>query len=209
MHAVLLALLFSAEPAPALKSLSGLNVPVLKPWLTAQLPSLAQCAWPGGKEGTDEVSVQAQFSGERRLTERSDQQPRSPEVSVMRAEGTLSDAACVRGVVEQWKRDSKQPSAGPFSFTYRFKPSAAQRAAVSAQAKSAFAALCPRLPAALTAPSVREAVETNKPPLPMGARVSLEDAVSDAEALPPAKFSQAISKTLRDLAKALGAEPCS
>lgn len=201
MHAVLLALLLSAEPAPApaLKSLAGLNVPALKPWLMEQLPSLAQCVLPGVKEGTDEVSVQAQFSGERRS---------QSEVSVLRVEGTLSDVACVRGVVEKWKRDSKQPSAGPFSFTYRFKPSAAQREAVAAQARRAFSALCAKLPATLTAPGVKEAVETSTPPLPLGARVSLEDAVSDAEALPPAKFAQAISRTLRDLSKAFGAEPC-
>lgn len=192
MHAVLVALLLSAEPAPALKSLAGLNVPALKPWLMEQLPSLAQCALPGVKEGTDEVSVQAQFA-------------RSPEVSVMRVEGTLSDVACVRGVVEQWKRDSKQPSAGPFSFTYRFKPSAAQREAVTAQASGAFAAMCPKLPQVLTAQRVREALD---PGLPMGARVSLQDALAEAEALPPAKFSVAISRTLRDLAAALGVEQC-
>lgn len=195
MHAVLLALLLAAEPVPALKSLAGLNVPTLKPWLMEQLPSLAQCALPTVKEGTEEVRVQAQFA-------------KSPEVSVMRVEGTLSDVACVRGVVERWKRDSKQPSAGPFSFTYRFKPSPAQREAVAAQAKGAFAALCQKLPAELTAQGVRDAVEASKPPMPMGARVSLEDAVGEAESLPPAKFAQAISRTLRELAKAFATESC-
>ena len=61
MHAVLLALVLSADPSPALKSLAGLNVPSLKPWLMEQLPSLGQCALPLVKEGTDEVSVQATF----------------------------------------------------------------------------------------------------------------------------------------------------
>ncbi len=192
MHGVLLALVLSAEPAPALKSLAGLNVPALKPWLSSQLPSLAQCAQPLVKDGPDEVSVQCQFG-------------KSPEVSVMKVEGTLSDVACVRGVVESWKRDNKQPSAGPFSFTYRFKPSAAQREAVAAQAKRVLAAMCPKLPQVLTVRRVREVLD---PQLPPGFRVSLEDALVEAESLPPAKVSVAISRALRDLAAAYGAEQC-
>ena len=192
MHAVLLALVLCADPSPALKSLAGLNVPSLKPWLMEQLPTLAQCALPLVKEGTEEVSVQAQFG-------------KSPEVSVMRVEATLSDVACVRGVVEKWKRDAKQPSAGPFRFTYRFKPNAAQREAITAKAQRAFAKMCPKLPEVLTAVRVREAIDVD---LPMGARVSLEDALTEAESLPPAKFSVAISRTLRDLAAALGVEQC-
>ena len=168
MHALMLALVFSAEPAPALKSLSGLNVGALKPWLIEQLPSLTQCVLPRVTEGEDEVSVQAQFA-------------RAPEVSVLRVEAALSDVACVRGVMEGWKRDSKQPSAGSFSFKYRFRPSAAQRAGVAVQARAAFMAMCPLLPAILTRESVRKAMDSARPRLPTGARVSLEAALLDAE----------------------------
>lgn len=196
MHALALSLLvLSADPAPQLKSLSGLNVPALKPWLTEQLPTLAQCVLPSATTGDDEVSVQAQFS-------------RSPEVTVTRVDGTLTDVACVRGVVEQWQRDAKQPSAGPFSFKYRFRPSAAQRDAVQAQAKAAFAAMCPKLPQMLTRESVQKAMQTTKPALPMGVQVSLLDTLAELEAQPPAKTSVAISRVLRDLAESLKAEQC-
>ena len=195
MHALLLALVLSAEPAPALKSLSGLNVGALKPWLIEQLPSLAQCVLPRVIEGDDEVSVQAQFA-------------RSPEVSVLRIEAALSDVACVRGVVEGWKRDSKQPSAGSFSFKYRFRPSAAQREGVAVQARAAFTAMCPLLPAILTKESVKRAMESAKPRLPTGARVSLEDALIDSESVPPAQVSVTLSRALRDLAEALKVDQC-
>lgn len=195
MPSLLLALVLAGEPAPALKSLSGLNVPALKPWLLEQLPSLAQCVLPTVTEGDDEVSVQAQFA-------------RSPEVSVMRVDATLSDVACVRGVVETWKRDAKQPSAGPFAFKYRFRPSAAQREGVAAQARAAFDAMCPKLPQTLTVESVRQAMDTTKPRLPTGARVSIEDALNDVSSLPPAKVSVAISRALRDIAAQLKTEQC-
>lgn len=192
MPTLLLALVLTAEPAPQLKSLAGLNVPALKPWLIEQLPSLAQCAMPGVTEGDDEVSVQAQFG-------------KSPEVSVLRVDGRLSDVACVRGVVDRWKRDKKQPSAGPFSFKYKFKPSAAQRDAVAAQAKSAFDAMCRRLPKKLTRDDVRKAMVDT---LPMGMRVSIEDTVADAEAVDAAQVSVTLSRALRDLAEHYKAEQC-
>lgn len=197
MHALALSLLvLSAEPVPALKSLSGLNVPALKPWLMAQLPSLAQCALPTAKEGgDDEVSVQAQFGS-------------SPEVSVTRVDAALSDVACVHGVVEGWKRDARQPRAGPFSFKYRFKPSAAQKEAVLAQARAAFQAMCPHLPRELTRERVRQALEAARPPLPLGVRASLEEELAETESLPPAKVSTALSRVLRDLAASLKTDQC-
>ena len=195
MHLMLLALVLCAEPAPALKSLSGLNITTLKPWLLEQLPSLAQCVLPTVQEGDDEVSVQAQFG-------------KSPEVSVTRVEATLSDVACVRGIVETWKRDAKQPTAGPFAFKYRLRPSDAQRQGVAVQARVAFTAMCPKLPQTLTVEAVRNAMNTTTPRLPMGARVSIEDALSDVSSLPTAKVSVAISKSLRDIAEQLGAEQC-
>ena len=193
MHSLLLALVLSAEPAPALKSLSGLNIGVLKPWLNEQLPTLAQCVLPGVTEGEEEVTVQAQFG-------------KAPQVSVLKVEGASSDVACVRGVVEKWKRDSKQPSAGSFSFIYRFRPSAAQREAVAVQARTAFSAMCPSLPSVLTRESVKSAVDAAA--LPMGAKVSLEDALMDAESLTGPKLSVALSKALRDVAATYKAEQC-
>ena len=191
MHSLLLALMLSAEPAPALTSLSGLNVGALKPWLIEQLPSLAQCVLPGVSEGDDLVTVQAQFA-------------KAPEVSVLRVESAVSDVACVRGVVDRWKRDNKQPSAGPFSFKYRFKPSAAQRAAVVKKAQGAFAAMCRSLPQVLTRESVRQALED----LPVGAQVVLEDAVMDTESVAADKVSVALSRALRDAALTFKAEQC-
>ena len=181
MHSLLLALILSAEPAPALSSLSGLNVKALKPWLIEQLPSLAQCVLPGVTEGDDLVTVQAQFA-------------KAPEVSVLKVESAVSDVACVRGVVERWKRDNKQPSAGSFSFKYRFKPSAAQRAAVAKQTQVACAAMYESLPKVLTRESVRQALTG----LPVGAQVVLEDAVLETESLAPDKISTALWKVLRD-----------
>ena len=192
MH-VLVMLLLVAEPAPALKSLAGLNVTALKPWLTDQLPSLAQCVLPSAKEGDDEVSVQAQFG-------------KAPEVSVTRVDAVLSDVACVRGVVEKWKRDSKQPSAGPFSFKYRFRPSEAQKAAVTEQARVAFVSMCALLP---PGPRTREGLRgalVTKPPLPVGARVSLEDALAETESLEPKKVSAALARALRDMGVAFKTE---
>lgn len=195
MPTLLLVLVLSAEPAPALKSLAGLNVPALKPWLIEQLPSLAQCVLPGVTEGDDEVSVQAQFG-------------KSPEVSALRVDGRLTDVACVRGVVDRWKRDKKQPSAGPFSFKYKFKPSAAQREAVAAQAKKAFDSMCERLPRKLTRDDVRQAMVDTTPPLPMGMRVSIEDAIADAESVEAAQVSVTLSRALRDIAEAYKADQC-
>lgn len=188
---MLLALMLSAEPAPALSSLSGLNIGALKPWLIEQLPSLAQCVLPGVSEGDDLVTVQAQFA-------------KAPEVSVLRVESAVSDVACVRGVVDRWKRDNKQPSAGPFSFKYRFKPSAAQRAAVVKKAQVAFAAMCRSLPQVLTRESVRQALED----LPVGAQVVLEDAVMDTESAAADKVSVALSRALRDAALTFKADQC-
>lgn len=189
-------LLLTADPAPALKSLSGLNVPALKPWLIENLPSLTQCGLPNAKEdGDDEVSVQAQFS-------------KSPEVSVTRVDAALSDPACVRGVVEKWKRDAKQPSAGPFAFKYRFKPSAAQRDIVASQARAAFVALCPKLPQTLTREAIVKAMESTKPQLPIGVQISLVDAMEETSSLPQAKVSVALSRILRDLAETLKTDQC-
>jgi hypothetical protein len=197
MVAQALTLLFlTADPTPALKSLSGLNVPALKPWLVSQLPSLTQCGLPNAKEGgDDEVSVQAQFG-------------KSPEVSVTRVEAALSDPACVRGVVEKWKRDSKQPSAGPFAFKYRFKPSAAQKDVVAAQARAAFQAMCPKLPQTLTREAIQKVMESTNPQLPIGVQVSLVDAMEETASLPPAKVSVALSRILRDLAETLKTDQC-
>jgi hypothetical protein len=195
MPTLLLALVLSAEPAPTLKSLAGLNVPALKPWLIEQLPSLAQCVNPSVTEGDDEVSVQAQFG-------------KSPEVSVMRVDGRLSDVACVRGVVDRWKRDKKQPSAGPFSFKYKFKPSKTQRAAVVSQAQRAFDTMCERLSKKLTVEVVKDAMVGLNPALPMGMQVSIEDAISEAETVEAAKVSLTLSKALRDIAETYGAEQC-
>jgi len=193
--ALLLSLILCADPAPALKSLSGLNPTSLKPWLIDNLPSLTQCGLPTATGTDDEVTVQAQFG-------------KSPEVSIIRVEAALSDPACVRGVVERWKRDAKQPSAGPFSFKYRFKPSPAQREVVAAQARAAFAAMCPKLPQTLTREAVVKAMETTQPALPMGVQVSLIDSMAESESLPPAKVSVALSRVLRDLAEALKVEQC-
>lgn len=191
MQSLLLALMLCAEPAPALSSLSGLNVGALKPWLLEQLPSLAQCVLPAASEGDDLVTVQAQFA-------------KAPEVSVLKVESAVSDVACVRGVVERWKRDNKQPSAGSFSFKYRFKPSAAQRAAVVKQAQAAFTAMCLQLPKVLTRESVRGALKG----LPVGAQVVLEDAVMETESLPADKVSVALSRALRDVAASFSADQC-
>lgn len=191
MHSLLLVLILCAEPAPALTSLSGLNVGALKPWLIEQLPSLAQCVLPGVSEGDDLVTVQAQFT-------------KAPEVSALKVESGVSDVACVRGVVDRWKRNSRQPSAGSFSFKYRFKPSAAQRAAVAKQARVAFAAMCPSLPKVLTRQSVRQALED----LPVGAQVVLEDAVTETESLSADKVSVALSRALRDVAATFTADQC-
>lgn len=195
MPTLLLALVLTAEPAPMLKSLGGLNVPALKPWLIEQLPSLAVCVLPKVSEGDDEVSVQAQFG-------------KSPEVSVMRVDGRLSDVACVRGVVDRWKRDKKQPTAGPFSFKYKFKPSKAQRAAVVSQAQRAFDAMCERLPKKLDVEVVKDAMVGLDPALPMGMQVSIEDAIADAETAAKAEVSVTLSKALRDIAETYGAEQC-
>ena len=195
VHTLLLALILSADPAPALKSLSGLNPTSLLPWLLDNLPSLTQCGLPTVTEGDDEVTVQAQFG-------------KSPEVSISRVDAALSDPACVRGVVERWKRDAKQPSAGPFSFKYRFKPSPAQRDAVAAQARAAFVAMCPKLPKTLTREAVVKAMESTKPALPLGVQVSLLDSMAESESLPPAKISVALSRVLRDLAESLKTEQC-
>ena len=195
MHFMLMALALCAEPAPALTSLSGLNITNLKPWLIEQVPTLGQCVLPTVKEGDDEVSVQAQFG-------------KSPEVFVTRVDATLSDVACVRGVVESWKRDGKQPAVGPFAFKYRFRPSDAQREGVAVQARVAFTAMCPKLPQTLTVEAVRSAMNTTKPRLPTGARVSIEDALSDVSSLPTPKVSVAISRALRDIVAQLGAEQC-
>jgi hypothetical protein len=105
----LTAALLGADPGPQLKSLRGLNVAALKPWLIANLPSLAKCGKPGAGTESDEVSVTAQFSS-------------GPDVRVERVEAALSDVACVKSAVEAWKNDGKQPRAGPFSFVYRFRP---------------------------------------------------------------------------------------
>ncbi|MDP2275531.1 MAG: hypothetical protein Q8K32_32585 [Archangium sp.] len=191
MHSLLLVLILAAEPAPALSSLSGLNVKALKPWLLEQLPSLAQCVLPKVSEGDDLVTVQAQFA-------------KAPEVSVLKVESAVSDVACVRGVVERWRRDSKQPSAGSFSFKYRFRPNEAQRAAVAAQAQRAFATMCEALPRVLTRDSVRAAVKD----LPVGAQVVLEDAVLDTESLAADKVSVALSRALRDVAATFKADQC-
>ncbi|MBL8916790.1 MAG: hypothetical protein JNM17_39170 [Archangium sp.] len=109
---MLLALTFvllSAEPTPALKSMQGLNVKSLKPWLIDNLPSLAKCGKPGSANDSDEVTVRAQFSS-------------SPDVKVERVDAALSDVRCVKTEIEKWKNDGHQPRAGPFSFTYRFRP---------------------------------------------------------------------------------------
>lgn len=195
VHALLLSLVLCADPAPSLKSLSGLNLATLKPWLLENLPSLTQCGLPTVKEGNEVVTVQAQFG-------------KNPEVSVTRVEATLSDPACVRGVVERWKRDAHQPSVGPFGFAYRFKPSPAQREAVAAQARAAFTAMCPKLPQVLTRESVVKAMQTSKPQLPVGVQVSLVDSMAETESLPPAKVSVALSRLLRDLAESLQTEQC-
>jgi hypothetical protein len=193
MPALVMLLFLSAEPTPALTSLAGLNVGALKPWLVDQLPSLAQCVLPSAKEADDEVSVQAQFS-------------KSPEVTVTRVDGSLSDVACVRGVVEKWKRNSKQPSAGPFNFKYRFRPSAAQKEAVTKQARAAFVSMCALLPpGARTREGVKGALATT-PPLPVGARVSLEDALAETESLDPKKVSSALARALRDMGVAFKTE---
>lgn len=193
MPALILAMLLSAEPAPALRSLSGLNVPALKPWLIEQLPSLAQCVLPAATQGDEVVSVQAQFT--------------KTGASVLKVEASLSDVACVRGVVETWRHDTTQPSAGSFSFKYLFKPSAVQREAVAAQARAALAALCDVLPHTLTREHLREAMKV-RPPLPVGARVSLEDALQDTESQPAEELKKALSKALREVSKAFEAEPC-
>ncbi len=193
MHSLLLAVILSTEPAPApaLSSLSGLNVKALKPWLLEQLPSLAQCVLPRVGESDDLVTVQAQFA-------------KAPEVSVLKVESAVSDVACVRGVVERWKRDSKQPSAGSFSFKYRFRPNEAQRAAFATQAQRSFATMCEALPKVLTRESVRAALKD----LPVGAQVVLEDAVMDAESLPADQVSVALSRALRDAAATYQAAQC-
>ena len=193
MQTVLLALLLSADPAPALASLSGLNPGSLKPWLLDQLPSLAQCVLPNLSEGDDLVTVQAQFG-------------KAPEVSALRVDGKLNDIACVRGVVDGWKRDAKQPTAGAFSFKYRFKPSAAQREAVAAQARKSFASMCALLPKELTVDSVKTALTGSK--LPIGMRVTIEDALVDAEAIAPATVSVTLSRALRDAAASYNADQC-
>lgn len=207
MHSLLIVLTFGAAPltpAPALTSFSGLNVAALKPWLIEQLPSLAQCVATKASgpmeqrgeavtEGDDEVSVQAQFG-------------KSPEVSVMRVDAKLSDAGCVRGVVDRWKRDAKQPSAGSFAFKYRFRPSEAQRKEVAAASRKAFTAMCPLLPSVLTIESVKDAMAKTK--LPLGMQVWLEDTLEEAEAVPPAKLSVTLSRALRDLAESFKADQC-
>ena len=193
MPVLMTLLILTAEPDPALKSLAGLNVASLKPWLTQRLPSLAQCALPAATEGDDEVSVQAQFG-------------KSPEVSVTRVDAVLSDVACVRGVVEKWQRDAKQPSVGPFSFKYRFRPSVAQKEAVTEQARVAFVSMCALLP---PGPRTREGVRSalvTRPPLPVGARVSLEDALAETESLEPKKVSAALARALRDMGVAFKTE---
>lgn len=196
MHVFALSLLLSAAPTPApqLASLSGLNIGALKPWLIDNLPSLAQCALPSVTEGAEDVSVQAQFS-------------KSPEVVVTRVDATLSDVACVRGVIEHWKRDKKQPSAGPFSFTYKFRPSAAQREALRVESDAAFKALCAKLQGGLiSGPRLTKAMEEARPVLPMGAWVSLADAISDVESEDAQKQSVALSKAIREAAKHLKVE---
>lgn len=113
MLAALTLVLLSADPAPALASLQGLNVAALKPWLIANLPSLAKCGKAGAASASDQVTVRAQFSS-------------APDVKVEQVDAALSDVKCVKAAVEAWKNDGKQPRAGPFSFTYRFRPAAAK-----------------------------------------------------------------------------------
>lgn len=102
-------LLLSSDPTPALKSLQGLNVKSLKPWLIANLPSLEKCGQPGSATDSDEVTVRAQFGT-------------SPDVKVQQVDAAQSDVQCVKRTIETWKNDGQQPRAGPFSFTYRFRP---------------------------------------------------------------------------------------
>jgi hypothetical protein len=191
----LVAILAAAPaPAPQLASLSGLNIAALKPWLVENLPSLAQCALPSVTEGGDDVTVQARFS-------------KSPEVTVTRVDATSSDVACVRGVLEGWKRDKKQPSAGPFAFTYKFRPSQAQRDEVRAKADAAFKALCGKLGGGLiSGERLTKAMEEARPVLPMGAWVSLVDAMGEVEGQDAAKQSIALSKAMREAAKHLKVE---
>ncbi len=112
MFALPLALIvLAADPQPSLKSLKGLNITSLKPWLVANLPTLAKCGKPGPPTASDEVSVSAQFS-------------KSPDVTVETVAAALSDGACVKNTIEAWKNDGHQPSAGPFRFTYRLRPAA-------------------------------------------------------------------------------------
>ncbi|MFT3712024.1 MAG: hypothetical protein QM817_30650 [Archangium sp.] len=106
-----LLLALSAEPAtpvPTLKSLSGLNVKALKPWLIQNLPSLAKCGRAGAPNDSEEVRVRAQFSS-------------TPDVKVERVDAALSDVTCVKTEIEKWKNDGQQPRAGAFSFVYRFR----------------------------------------------------------------------------------------
>lgn len=110
--ALALALLITAaEPTPRLASLEGLNPKALRPWLEANLASLARCPKALAGKG-DEVKVNARF------TEAGE--PKRWRVEVLRVEGPLREPRCVRDVIESWKNDGHQPSAGPFSFVYRY-----------------------------------------------------------------------------------------
>ncbi len=99
----LVLLLLAAAPGPTLKSFEGMNVKSLRPWLEANVASLAKC------EATGEVKVSATFST-------------SPDVKVDKVDG--ADAACVKQVLEQWKNDGQQPRAGWFKFVYSGAPHA-------------------------------------------------------------------------------------
>ena len=106
MLSLVAALALSGAPGPQLKSLQGLNVQALKPWLVANLPSLAKCTPASAKD--EVVSVKGEFSS-------------GPDLRVVKVEASASDVRCVKEVVEGWKNDGHQPRGGPVSFSYFVK----------------------------------------------------------------------------------------
>ena len=89
------------------KSAWALNLPALKKWLAANMSSLTSCVKGTVPTGGEVVSVRGQFST-------------GPALRIEQLDSAGTDVTCLKTVVEEWKNDGFQPSAGPVRFEVRF-----------------------------------------------------------------------------------------
>lgn len=97
-----------AGPTVEFKSAWALNLPALKKWLNANMQSLTSCVKGTVPTGGEVVSVRGQFS-------------KSPALRVEQLDSAGTDVTCLKSVVEGWKNDGFQPSAGPVRFEVRLR----------------------------------------------------------------------------------------